>query len=217
MRDRPVSAGLDRGKAVAATRGVRRWVSPGWQLTACPSMHVVNDALFVGLYPLLPLVAADLSLSYAEVGAIKTAYSGASAVLQVPAGIAAERWGEHLLLALGTGWLGLGLAVMAFAAAFWPLLALSLLGGLGGNVQHPVASSVVSRLFESGRRPTAIGTLSLYYTCTLLASALAPILYGLLADRAGLGPTFATLAAVTASIAPLALLVGRGLRTDLSH
>ena len=36
-------------------------------------MHVVNDGLFVGIYPLLPLVAAELGLSYAQVGGLKTA------------------------------------------------------------------------------------------------------------------------------------------------
>jgi MFS family permease len=126
-----------------------------WQLTACSAMHVVNDALFAGLYPLLPLVAADLALSYAQVGAIKTVFTGSSSILQVPAGIAAERFGEHLLLALGTGWVGLGLIGMALAAGYLPLLALSLVGGIGGNTQHPVATSVVSRLFEAA--PGATG------------------------------------------------------------
>jgi MFS family permease len=123
-------------------------------------MHVVNDGLFVGIYPLLPLVAAELGLSYAQVGGLKTAYSGASAALQVPAGMLAERFGEQLLLALGTGWVGLGLALMGVASSFWPLIGLALAAGLGGNIQHPVATSVVSRLFEGGRRSTAIGTLN---------------------------------------------------------
>src|SRR3954467_7751318 len=108
-------------------------------------MHVVNDGLFVGIYPLLPLVAAELGLSYAEVGALKTAFSGASAALQVPAGMLAERWGEQLLLALGTGWVGVGLALMGLAASFWALIALALAAGLGGNFQHPVATSLISR------------------------------------------------------------------------
>lgn len=141
-------------------RGVGRWTSPRGQLLACSAIHVVNDALFAGLYPLLPLIAADLGLTYAEVGAIKTAFSGAAAVLQVPAGMAAERWGEQLLLALGTGWVGLGLLAMALTATFWPLLLAALAAGVGGNVQHPVASSVVSRLYERGGRSTAMGTLN---------------------------------------------------------
>ncbi len=48
-----------------ALRGVRAWATPRRQLAACAGMHLVNDALFAGLYPLLPLVAVDLGLSYA--------------------------------------------------------------------------------------------------------------------------------------------------------
>jgi FSR family fosmidomycin resistance protein-like MFS transporter len=137
-----------------------RTLSPAAHLGAQSAMHVVNDGLFVGIYPLLPLVAADLGLSYAQVGGLKAAFSGASAALQVPAGMLAERFGEQTLLALGTGWVGLGLLLMGLATSFWGLIALALAAGLGGNIQHPVATSVVSRLFEGGRRSTAIGTLN---------------------------------------------------------
>lgn len=168
----------NRPLALAAWRRgirVRAFEAPRWQLTACSSMHLVNDGLFAGTYPLLPLVAADLGLSYAQVGAVKTAFTGASSILQVPAGMAAERVGEHLLLALGTGWLGLGLVAMALAPAYWALLAISIAGGTGGNVQHPVASAIVSRLFDSGRRATAIGTLNFAGD---IGKVIAPIIAG---------------------------------------
>jgi MFS transporter, FSR family, fosmidomycin resistance protein len=189
-----------------------RLATPGWQLVACSSMHVVNDALFAGLYPLLPLLADDLGLSYAQVGAIKTVYSGASAVLQVPAGLLAERWGEQLLLALGTGWVGLGLAAMAFASGFLSLLSLGLLAGLGGNFQHPAAASVVSRLFDSGRRGTAIGTLNFAGD---LGKVLAPALAGAVALAVGWRGGFLTLAALGAAFAVLyAVLVPQPMRTS---
>jgi MFS transporter, FSR family, fosmidomycin resistance protein len=181
-----------------------RLAAPRWQLAACSSMHVVNDALFAGLYPLLPLVAADLGLSYAQVGAIKTVYSGASAVLQVPAGVLAERWGEQQLLALGTGWVGLGLAAMAFASGFWALLALACVAGLGGNIQHPAAASVVSRLFDSGRRGTAIGTLNFAGD---LGKVLAPALAGAVALAVGWRGGFLALAGFGAAFAVVYWLV----------
>jgi MFS family permease len=80
--------------------------------------------------------------------------------LQVPGGLLAERWGEQLALALGTGWVAIGLIGLAVASSFWLLLVVAMLAGLGGNIQHPAAASVVSRLFEDGRRGTAIGTLN---------------------------------------------------------
>jgi MFS transporter, FSR family, fosmidomycin resistance protein len=138
-------------------------------------MHVVNDALFAGLYPLLPLIAAGLGLTYAQVGLIKTAYTGSSSLFQVPAGMAAERFSEHALLALGTGWVGAGLLAMTLATGFLSLLLLTLVAGLGGNVQHPVATGLVSRLNDAGRRGTAIGTLNFAGD---VGKVLAPLLVG---------------------------------------
>ena len=123
-------------------------------------MHAVSDALFAGVYPLLPLVAEDLHLSYGEVGAVKALLGASSAVFQVPAGMLAEVAGEHLLLAGGTAWVGAGLIGMAFAVAFVPLLLLAVVAGIGGNTQHPVANAAVARLYDDASRPTAIGTLN---------------------------------------------------------
>jgi MFS family permease len=166
-------------------------------------MHVVNDALFAGTYPLLPLVAADLGLTYAQVGAIKTAFSGASSALQVPAGIAAERLGEQLLLALGTGWVGLGMLLVAVAPGYLALLAIMVGAGIGGNVQHPVASAVVSRLYESRQRATAIGTLNFAGD---VGKVLAPLFVGLTAAAFGWRGAFASLGLLGALFALLYLL-----------
>ncbi len=169
-----------------------------WHLATQSAMHAVNDALFAGIYPLLPLVAADLGLTYAQVGALKTAYSGASAILQVPAGIAAERYGEQLLLALGTGWVGIGLCAMAAGGGFILLFALALFAGLGGNTQHPVATAIISRLFEGPRRGTAIGTLNFAGD---LGKVAAPAIAGVAVAAYGWRGGFLTLGAIGALFA----------------
>jgi FSR family fosmidomycin resistance protein-like MFS transporter len=129
-------------------------------LFVAAALHVCNDAFFAVMFPLLPFIAADLSLSYAEVGLVKAVFSGSSAVLQLPAGLLAERWGEYALLAWGNGWVAAGLIGMAAATTFPLLLGTAALAGLGGNIQHPLASAMVARAYEGGRRGTAIGTLN---------------------------------------------------------
>ncbi len=184
------------------------WTTPQRQLSACAAMHVVNDALFAGVYPLLPFLAVDLGLTYAQVGLVKTAFSGSSSLFQVPAGIVAERFSEHALLALGTGWVGAGLLAMALATGFGPLLAITLLAGLGGSVQHPVASSVVSRLFDGRRRGTAIGTLNFAGDVGMV---LAPVLVGGATFVGGWRAGCVTLGALGAGFALLYLrVVARG-------
>lgn len=151
---------------------------PSRVLLVAASVHTCNDAMFAVMYPLLPLIAVDLGLSYAEVGLVKALYSGASGILQLPAGVMAERWGEYLLLTLGNGWGAVGLLGMAAATSFPVLLVLAILAGLGGNFQHPCASTMVARAFEGGRRGTAIGTLNFAGDLGKMA---APALVGLIA------------------------------------
>jgi MFS family permease len=153
-------------------------IYPSRVLLVAASVHTCNDAMFAVMFPLLPLIAADLGLSYAEVGLVKALYSGASGILQLPAGVLAERWGEYALLVLGNGWGAAGLLGMAAATTFPVLLVLAVLAGLGGNFQHPCASTMVARAFEGGRRGTAIGTLNFAGDLGKMA---APALVGLIA------------------------------------
>lgn len=129
-------------------------------LLVAAALHTCNDAFFAVMFPLLPFVAAELGLSYAEVGLVKSLFSGSSGVLQLPAGLLGERVGEYALLAWGNGWVAAGLLGFAAATSLPWLLAAAVFAGLGGNVQHPLSSTMVARAFEGGRRGTAIGTLN---------------------------------------------------------
>src|ERR1700746_1773801 len=70
-------------------------------LIACCSAHILHDGYTDLLYVLLPVWQAQFGLSFAEIGLLKTAYSGIMAALQMPASLLAERLGERLVLALG--------------------------------------------------------------------------------------------------------------------
>ncbi len=105
------------------------------------AMHVWNDLFVALMVPLLPLIKEDLELSFTEVGLLKSVFTGATAILQIPTGLLAETTGEFWLLVLGNVWVGLGLVGMALSSSFAVLLALSFLGGLGGGPSirwHPV-------------------------------------------------------------------------------
>jgi MFS family permease len=111
---------------------------------------------------LLPLMQTDpdLLLSYTEVGLLRSVYSGASAALQIPAGYLAESVGEFWLLVGGNMWVAAGLVGMALAPGFMLLLAITLVSGLGGGTQHPLATSMVSRSYDDDGRSTAVGTVN---------------------------------------------------------
>ena len=122
--------------------------------------HVWSDLFFALYAPLLPLIKDDLNLTFTEVAMLKSLYAAASAVLQVPVGFMADRVGEFWLLVGGNIWVALGLIAMSLAPSFVLLLAFTLLGGLGGGTQHPLASGIVSRAYDSKARATAVGTVN---------------------------------------------------------
>ncbi|PYN42717.1 MAG: MFS transporter [Candidatus Rokuibacteriota bacterium] len=121
-------------------------------------MHFVHDGFSDILYVLLPLWAVEFRLTFAQVGLIRTAYSGGMALFQIPAGLLAERWGERRLLAAGTAVTACGFIVAGTVGGFLSLLTVLLIAGLGSGVQHPLSSSLVSKAYETGPRRAALGT-----------------------------------------------------------
>jgi FSR family fosmidomycin resistance protein-like MFS transporter len=156
--DRRVYAGilLEPGKRLVDDRAVRSRAR-AVLATAC-SIHFVHDGFSDILYVLLPLWAAEFRLSFAQVGVIRTVYSGGMALFQIPAALLAERWGERRLLAAGTAVTACGFIVAGAAGGFVSLLTVLLIAGLGSGVQHPLSSSLVSKAYETGPRRAALGT-----------------------------------------------------------
>ena len=168
-------------------------------------VHLLNDACFAVLYPLLPLIAVDLGLNYAQVGLIKAAFSGASSVLQLPVGVIGGWWGEGLILLLGNAWVGLGLAAMGLTGSYVALLLVATLAGIGGNAQHPLASALVSRSYVGKGSATALGTLNFSGD---LGKFLGPPVAGLLVVGFGWRGALLAIGAVTA-VSTFALLLGQ--------
>src|SRR6516164_105975 len=121
---------------------------PRWRVfgAACLA-HVLHDGYSSMLYLLLPFWQRELALSLTQVGILKTVYSAAMAFGQVPAGRLGERWSERLPLAAGT--LLTAAAVVALHWATTPLVLglLLAIGGLGASVQHPLASTLISKVY----------------------------------------------------------------------
>ncbi len=127
-------------------------------LGAASGIHFLHDGFSEILYVFLPLWAREFGLSFAQVGLIRSAYTGGMSAFQIPAGLLAERWGERRLLAVGTGVTAVGFIAAGWAGGFVPLLILLLAAGLGSGVQHPLSSALVSKAYETGNRRTALGT-----------------------------------------------------------
>jgi len=171
---------------------------------AC-AVHVVHDGFSDVLYVLLPVWAGELALSLTQAGAVRSVYSAGMALSQIPAGFMAERWGERRLLAVGTAVTAAGfLLAAAGATGFAALTAVLFVAGLGSGVQHPLASALVSKAYETGPRRAALGT---YNFAGDLGKIAAPAAVGLAAVGIGWRWASAALAALGLGAAAMILAV----------
>ena len=126
-------------------------------LVSCSTAHAAHDGLAEALLVLLPLWAQAFGLSLAQTGLLKSGFYAAMTAGQIPAGLLSERLGERRLLALGTLGVSVGWLLLAEADGFRALLLALLAAGLGSSVQHPLASSLVSRAHRGDRVRSALG------------------------------------------------------------
>src|SRR4051794_16468141 len=118
--------------------------------------HALHDGFVDVLYVLFPLWQAQLGLSLAEIGLLKTVYSGTMAGFQMPAARLAERVGERGVLALGTALSAAGYLLAGWAGGFAGLALCLALIGLGASVQHPLGAALTAGAFEGTRLRAAL-------------------------------------------------------------
>jgi FSR family fosmidomycin resistance protein-like MFS transporter len=119
--------------------------------------HALHDGYTGLIYIMLPLWQAEFGLTYAALGLLRSAFVGAMASLQIPAGYMSERFGAAIVLALGTALAGFGYCLAGLSTAFAMLLGALLLSGIGSSTQHPIASALVARAFAGASSLKAIG------------------------------------------------------------
>jgi MFS family permease len=140
-------------------------------LATCCAAHTLHDGLSDVTYVLLPLLAQTFGLSLAQVGLIRSAHRVAMASFQIPAGLIAERFGERNLFALGTLIAGLAFLALGYAPGFWAILVALFFAGVGGAVQHPLASTIISHAYPGDGRRGALGTYNFFGDVSLLLLA----------------------------------------------
>ena len=131
--------------------------SPRPVLASCSTAHAAHDGLAEALLVLLPLWAQAFGLSLTQSGALKSAFYAAMTAGQIPFGLVSERLGERRLLALGTLGTAVGWLLLAESDGFRALLLAVLAAGIGSSVQHPLASSLVSRAYRGDGSRAALG------------------------------------------------------------
>ncbi len=122
------------------------------------SFHFVDDGFGDSIYLLLPFIAAELHLSFSQVGFLKGVFSASMSLAQFPLSLLGERIGELPVIAVGSLGLAAGFLLLSLSYTF-PTILLSLMVAKGtGGGQHGLSSSILSRVFEASGRRAAMGT-----------------------------------------------------------
>jgi MFS family permease len=131
-------------------------------LFSLSAFHFIDDGFTDSIYMLLPFLAADLHLSFAQVGFLHGVATGAMSLLQVPLALLGERVGDLLVIACGAFGLAGGFILLTGAFSF-PSVLLSFFIAKGTNAgQHALVSSVLSHVFEYAGRRAAMGTYNFF-------------------------------------------------------
>lgn len=124
---------------------------------------------------LMPLIGAELGLSYSQIGLVITCQYIASAVANVPGGVLVDTVGRKgLLMAVSLFWVGFPYLLMGFAHGYAMLLVCVALVGVGNSLWHPTAIPTLGQ-----RYPARKGlVLSLHGMGGNVGDAVAPVVVG---------------------------------------
>ncbi len=119
-------------------------------MAALSAGHFATDFANGALPALLPFMVDRFDLSYTLAAALMLASAASSSLIQPLFGAWSDRRGAIWLLPSGVSLAGIGIAIAAAAPAYWLVLLLVVLSGLGVAAYHPEGSKFAA--YASGRR-----------------------------------------------------------------
>lgn len=124
--------------------------------------HFLSHFYVLCLPPMFLVWQKSFGVSFAELGLTVALMSGATALLQTPVGFLVDRHGARPFLLGGVLLMSLSIAAMGLTTAFWQILALSVVSGVGNSVVHPADYAIVSGSVDKERmgRAFALHTFS---------------------------------------------------------
>jgi MFS transporter, FSR family, fosmidomycin resistance protein len=106
--------------------------------------HFLSHFYQLCLPPIFIAWQKAFDASFAELGLAMAVMAAAAALLQTPMGFLVDRYGARPFLVGGTLLMALSIAAMGLATAYWQVVGLALLSGVGNSVIHPADYAILS-------------------------------------------------------------------------
>jgi MFS transporter, FSR family, fosmidomycin resistance protein len=144
--------------------------------------HGVNEFFAIVIPPVIPLLVADLDITYGQAGFLLTAFFVMYSVFQLPAGILADRLGKKRMLIAGLLGMSAGVLLAAAATGYAMLLVAQVVAGISGSTVHPTGMSLISDVETEETAGKAMGVFGFGGALGTMSS---PLVVGGLAALAG--------------------------------
>ncbi|WEK48587.1 MAG: MFS transporter [Candidatus Kaistia colombiensis] len=155
----------------SSARGIAERTSLGI-LVAISISHMLNDLMQSVIPAIYPILKAEFTLSFGQIGLIQLAFQLTASILQPVVGIYTDKRPQPFSLAVGMGVTLCGLLMVSIASTYPMLLLAVALIGMGSSIFHPEASRV-ARMASGGRHGFAQ---SLFQVGGNFGSAIGPLL-----------------------------------------
>ena len=152
-------------------------------LGAISLSHLLNDMIQSLILAIYPLLQAEFSLTFVQIGMITLTFQLTSSLFQPVIGYITDKRSMPWSLPVGMCFTLCGLILLALAGSFGMVLLAAALVGTGSSVFHP-ESSRVARMASGGRHGLAQ---SLFQVGGNFGSSLGPLLAALIIAPYGKG------------------------------
>ena len=113
--------------------------------------HFLSHFYQLCLPPLFIAWQQAFDVSFAELGLAMAVMAASAALMQTPMGFLVDRYGARPFLIGGTLLMTLAIAAMGLATAYWQIVGLALLSGVGNSVIHPADYAILSGSVDPSR------------------------------------------------------------------
>ena len=130
-----------------------RWLVAGLMWSAIAINYIDRTVLSAAA----PHLQSEFHLGALEMGVVMSAFFWSYALLQLPAGMLADRVGQKIVLGMAVFWWSLATAVTGLASGFKSLVALRVMLGVGEAGSYPSNAGIAARWFPRQERATVAG------------------------------------------------------------